>query len=275
MKGMRYESVDVTDVNRYIADEAWVMEQKVDGIRCIVHVTAEGDVQLSTHTGERLKSHGRYHGPLTAAFKSVGQTGITVDGELLEDGSLWLFDIMEVLGTDTRLLPQGQRRALLDQLQPAFGGTVVSVLPQAITPETKAALWQRVLDESLEGVVVKRKAATYSTAKGRTKDVLKVKVTRTIDVVVSARNLDGHENAELSLWDGQQLVKVGRCSMIGKHPAQPGDVIEVQFLYILDADDPTLVQARMMRPRPDRSPASCEIDQLDGCVVSKQVLVSA
>src|SRR5687767_5406695 len=116
MKGMRYESAEVTAVQQYIDSDAWSMEQKADGIRCIVRVDDEGHVGLFTHTGEPLKSHARYHADLRMEFTLLGQSGLTVDGELLEDGSLWLFDVMEVLGTDTRLLPQAQRRALLEQL---------------------------------------------------------------------------------------------------------------------------------------------------------------
>lgn len=273
MKGMRYESADVDAVARYVADDAWSMEQKADGIRCIVRTDLDGVASFYTHTGELLKS-GVRHFPKIASALSVLK-GCTVDGELLDSGRLWLFDVMEVLGTDTRLLSQSARRDLLDTMQPALGGTVVSVLPQAVTATEKAALWAAVLAESAEGVVVKRRAASYSVGAkhSRTGDVLKLKVTRTIDVVVTGRNTKGHLNAELGLYDDSgRLVHVGGCSMIGKTSVEIGDVIEVTFLYVVDPTAPRLYQARMMRPRTDRTADSCSIDQLKGCFVSKAVL---
>lgn len=276
MKGMRYESADVTDVDRFIANDLWAMEQKVDGIRCIARIDDTGHTTFLSHTGDVLKSGVRHHAQLASALS--GLRSCTLDGELLETGHLWLFDVMEVCGTDVRLLPQQDRRALLAGMAPLFDHPrcPVAILPQAVTATEKAALWAAVLAASAEGVVVKRKAAGYSLAKGRTSDVLKVKVTRTIDVVVMARNSKGHLNATLGLHDADgQLVEVGACSMIGKADAQPGDVIEVQFLYVVDPANPALYQARMMRPRPDKSPAECEMDQLNGCAVSKSVLTEA
>ena len=270
---MRYESADIDAVARYVADDAWSMEQKADGIRCIVRTDENGAATFYSHTGEVLKS-GVRHFPAIAAAVSVLK-GCTLDGELLDSGRLWLFDVMEVLGTDTRLMPQAARRDLLATMQPALGGTVVSVLPQAVTATEKAALWAAVLAEGAEGVVVKRRSATYAVGSKhtRTSDILKLKVTRTIDVVVTDRNTNGHLNAELGLYDeAGNLIHVGNCSMIGKTSVAVGDVIEVTFLYVVDPAAPRLYQARMMRPRPDRTADSCMTDQLKGCTVSKAVL---
>src|SRR3712207_2396813 len=113
VKGMRYESVGVDDVERYIADDRWVMQQKVDGIRCIVDTGAGGaaQVRFMSHTGDPLKSGVKHHAAIAAAVAPLDRC--VLDGELLEDGSLWVFDVMQVLGTDVRLLPEAERRALL------------------------------------------------------------------------------------------------------------------------------------------------------------------
>lgn len=272
MKGMRYESVEVADVARYIADDGWAMEQKADGIRCIVSTDSTGNATFLSHTGQPLKSSVamQHFAALRKALSVL--IDCVVDGELLEDGRLWLFDVMQVLGTDTRLLPQADRRALLDTMQPAFGGTVVGVLRQAVTAADKQAMWEQVLAAGAEGVVVKRRSARYDQGKARTSDVLKIKVTRTIDVVVIGRDSDGHKNATLGLHRDGRLVEVGKCSMIGKADAQVGEVIEVTFLYVVDMANPALYQARMMRRRPDKAPVECEFDQLDGCQVSRKVV---
>lgn len=268
---MRYESANLTDVTRYVNDAAWVMEQKADGIRCIARTDATGQASFFSHTGDLLKSGVRHFPALAAALANLASC--TVDGELLDNGEFWLFDVLEILGTDTRAMPQSDRRKLLDSIAPAVEGTIISILPQATTPTEKADLWRRVQAESAEGVVVKRSAAPYERSAKRTKDVLKLKITRTVDVVITARNLDNHENAELGVYDANgRLTVVGRCSMLGKPNAQVGDVIEVQFLYLVGNGTPVLYQPRMMRARPDRTARSCEMDQFNGCVVSKKVL---
>lgn len=270
MFGMRYESADVTDVARYITDDAWTMEQKVDGIRCLVTTDDNGVARFTSHTGEPLRSGMKHHAAIARVVTSL--RGCVLDGELLATGELWLFDVLRVVGTDCRLLAQSDRRRILDSLTAHVDGTVVHILPESSTAAAKTALWADVLATGAEGVVVKRCAAKYKTGKGRTSDILKIKVTRTIDVVVTARNLDGHRNAELGLWNDGVLTVVGRCSMVGKPDAQPGDVVEVTFLNVLDGSNPSLYQPRLMRTRPDRTSESCDYSQLTGCTVSRQVL---
>jgi len=269
---MKYESSDPTEVGRYINDPAWVMEQKLDGIRCIVRTDDHGRAAFYSHTGEPLKSGSKHFPAIAEAMRVL--RNCTVDGELLEGGDLWLFDILEAVGTDTRLLAQSERRKLLDLVAQGLPEGKVHVVPEAATRDAKLALWSLVLATGAEGVVVKRSAARYETGSKhtRTADVRKVKVTRTIDCVVVGRNSDGHNNATLGLYDGDRLIQVGRCSMNGKTPAQVGDVIEVTFLGLY-AGNRTLTQPRMMRARPDKAAAECLVDQLEGCDISRAVLV--
>ena len=55
------------------------------------------------------------------------------------------------------------------------------------------------------------------------------------------------------------ILPVGRCSVIGKPHVEPGDVIEVAYLY--RAATGGLIQPRMTRIRHDKSPRECGIDQ--------------
>jgi len=273
-RGMKYESSDPSEIGRYINDPAWVMEQKMDGIRCIVRTDSNGRASFFSHTGEPLKSGSKHFGAIAAAVTCLRDC--TVDGELLADGTLWLFDVLQAVGADVRLLPQSERRNLLNLIgQGLCAETVVRVVPDATTTDAKQALWNLVLASGAEGVVVKRHAARYETGgkHTRTSDVRKIKVTRTIDCVVIGRNSDGHNNATLGLVDGDRIVTVGRCSMNGKTPAQVGDVIEVTFLGLY-AGNQTLTQPRMMRARPDKTAAECGIDQLAGCEISRKAVTA-
>lgn len=272
MQGMKYESADVTDIGRFIADPAWVLEQKADGVRMIAAVDDAGHTRFLSHTGDPLKSGVAHHGPIGRHLAGCGLRSITLDGELLDTGEFWVFDILVVLGADVRLLPLVERRQMLDTIAPVLIGGRVNVIPQAVTAEAKAALWDRVLAAGAEGVVAKRLTSRYETGR-RSRDVLKVKVTRTIDVVVIATGELGHNSATLALHRDGRLVKVGKCSLNGKAPVAVGDVIEVTFLYVVDPADVALCQPRMIRPRPDKPAAECGWDQLDGSYVSRKVVV--
>jgi hypothetical protein len=104
------------------------------------------------------------------------------------------------------------------------------------------------------------------------RDVLKVKHLKTMDVVITGRDLGGRKNAELSLMRDGELVVIGNCSMIGKPDLAVGDCAEVRFLYLNPGDKATLYQPRLVRARPDKTPAECEWRQTEGCQTSRAVL---
>lgn len=270
--GQRYESADVTDVGWFCLDPAWVLEQKLDGIRCIVAIDAAGRCSFLGHTGAPLRSGTKHFAGI--ARRLTGLTSITLDGELLANGTLWVFDILVAVGTDVRDLPFATRRQMLETIAPAFGtGGFVELVPQAVTPDAKARLWERVIALGAEGVVAKRLAGRYAATGKRTRDVLKIKVTRTIDCVVTGLGRKGHNAATLGLYRDGVLTEVGACSLNGKPTVAIGEVVEVTYLYVVDPAAPSLYQPRMMRTRPDRIAESCDFDQLTGSTVSKAVLV--
>jgi len=268
MTGMRYHSAEVADVDRYITDDSWAMEQKLDGIRCIATVDADGHVTFTGHAGNPLRSSMKHHAPIAAELGTL--RSIVVDGELMADGHLWLFDILAFADTNLRTFPFETRRALLAQLDDVFD--LVHVVPSATDVAAKTTLWAMVQATNGEGVVVKRLAGTYS-ATGRSRDVLKIKVTKTIDVIVIGFG-SGTDSAVLGLHRDGTLVEMGKCSLLGKPPVEIGDVIEVRYLYVVESDTPRLYQPRMLRVRPDKSPVECGWEQLDGATTSKLVVAA-
>lgn len=132
----------------------------------------------------------------------------------------------------------------------------------------KRALMQRVERMGGEGIVLKLKTGKYRPG-ARSRDQLKVKFRKTCDCVVTARNQGRQANAVLAVYDAAGVLRqVGKCSMIGKPDAQPGDVVEVAYLYATDAQQ--LYQPSLVRLRPDKAPRDCLLDQL--VPVNKRVL---
>lgn len=271
-----------------LADDDWTAEQKFDGVRCMVRVTADGQVRFVSRGGRALvQAAAALHFPvLREAFAPLVERGLEVllDGELdSRSGHLWLFD--QVWERDTRLgaetvLPDdwcisryGSLLVLVDWLQttsPA-GRFHLRVVPRAFFEADKRALLEAASAQGAEGVVLKRGNSRYLTDGTRSDDWLKVKVYRTADCVVTGRNVGQGENvrgqltrtknATLGLFDDVgALVDVGQTSMIGKPDAQVGDVLEVRYLSWEPGG--RLVQPCALTLRPDRVAAECTLTQL-------------
>lgn len=212
---------------------------------------------------------------------------LILDGEIMIDtGEFRVFDV-PLLSTrngancspDT---PQQKRRELLEQLATGFG-SAASLVPQAIGGFDKRWMLTNCRRNNVEGVVFKHLDAPYRTDGKRTDRVLKYKFVKTADVIViresRSRNSEGREVGSIAFgvtagpeagWDGIEIVEydngqqagvkeIGTCSVIGKPHVEPGDVIEVAYLY--RAATGGLIQPRMTRIRHDKSPRECGIDQ--------------
>ncbi len=263
---MRYHSASVLSVDRYINDDDWVMEQKLDGVRCAVTVNDDGIVSFSTKSGVR-------HHPAIAA-ELGGLPGLAVDGELMADGRLWLFDITTVVSTDLTREPQSVRRSYLEALSPMLdmvGRARVHILPSASTTAAKRELWGKVIAQNGEGVVVKRRTGTYSRTNTRTRHVLKIKITQTVDCIVIEQS---PTSVVLGLVKGDQLIEVGGCSLIGREAVELGSVVEVEYLYVASKETPRLVQPRIVRNRTDKKAMDCDVEQLDGALTDRTVLLT-
>ena len=266
---MRYQSGHVDHVDAYIFSDHWHLQQKLDGVR--VHAWIRpGEITLGGAAG--------YPGDLARIRRALEPLTrhtqiITLDGELVE-GKLWLFDLPEWGRRDTMaVIPDTfwwTREEKLRMLYDAAGldANIIGLVPTFRRHLEKRWLWEQVIERGLEGVVVKHRESPYR-YDARVDSVLKIKVTHTVDCVVLERDTGGKTNARLGLFakDGN-LRYVGNCSMIGKPDAQPGDVVEVKYLYAGSGGN--LVQPTVLRLRDDKDVQACTTDQLS--FVSKDVL---
>lgn len=272
-----FGSAEVSDLAHYVDDRRYAVEQKLDGTRALVEVKATGVRFLGRNGGPLKHAAAAQHfdrlaralEPLRAYVEATGADAVILDGEILTDtGELWLFDAPQVPGAVTPRSTFAARRSALEELGSLVLTAPVMVTRSAFAPADKAALIAAVETAGAEGVMVKDVGAPYEPGK-RVKHSFKVKYVKTADVVVTARNVNGACNAELAVYDDAgNMVPIGGCSMIGKPDAQPGEVVEVRYLYL--GSGARLYQPTLMRLRPDREPASCRFDQFR--MVSKAVV---
>jgi DNA ligase D-like protein (predicted ligase) len=163
--------------------DGWVLERKLDGIRCLAFVRG-GQVTLLSRTRKPLAFPA-----VVTALEGLGEDAI-VDGEVvaiddrgeplgfqalqrraIERGSiaLWAFDLLWRGGDDLRGRPLVERRAALEAVV-APGGAIA--LSEILDGPSRAA-HERACREGWEGVIAKRADGPYRS--GRSRDWLKLK----------------------------------------------------------------------------------------------------
>jgi bifunctional non-homologous end joining protein LigD len=174
-------------------DALWAYEIKWDGHRTLGFVH-DGAVRLQSSLGNDVT--GRY--PELAPFVSaVNAHSAILDGEVVAldpegrpsfdllqrhatQAAFYVFDVLQIDGTDTVSLPYEQRRALLQQLVEPGSNWLVP----AHRIGDGAALVEVTAEQGLEGVMAKRLGSPYVPG-SRTTNWLKVKHRRIVEVAVA------------------------------------------------------------------------------------------
>lgn len=210
-KPMKMTDIPVTDAEKYIADDSWVMEQKHDGARALI--TA---IYAEEHRDEKGSLDPRWTffwqasggGPLKFAaaaqhmraieeslselFMRENVDKVILDGELMvEEAELRVFDVPyleyndsmepDVTASSTFMV----RRNALEELFQYSELTNVKVSYQAETEDEKQGLWALINASGVEGGMVKHLEAPYEPGV-RTKHQLKLKLVKSADVIVTS-----------------------------------------------------------------------------------------
>ena len=220
IKPMKLTDVGPEAAYGYITNNHWIMQQKLDGARVMVHCNlVDGQWQfLWTNDGVKpiAFSAAKLKIPtieleMVQILKDSILTGAVFDGELLiEEGIYWIFDIVEstVYGQDSSdfvispSLPLHRRLRYLGRL---IESEHVRQSPIAITYDEKADLWDLINETGVEGAVSKLNTSTYEGGT-RSKDWVKHKLVKTADVVVTGvtrifdhKEMVTHGSAELAV----------------------------------------------------------------------------
>lgn len=269
-KPMDFNEAPVEDIPKYAADPEWHFQQKVDGVRAQLVVEPGKKPWFRSKSGEQLQS--TTAAPVTRAVLDHlgdlrGGSGYTVDGEIV-DGKWHVFD-MTVDGEER--VPWETRMDRAKEWANQVASDRVSALPVAKTEQEKLALAHAIRANGGEGVMMKRRGSSYDYG-NRVSHSLKAKYVSTADVVITKMRPDGKDSAEISVYDHGVLRRIGSVNLGGKEKGgklKEGDVVEVNYLYSMPGSH-NLVQARIMKKRPDKKPEEATTDQLRK--VSKAVL---
>lgn len=263
MDPMLARTLNPKDLNAYIKDDAWCVQQKLDGIRILITVQ-DGQVTGSSRSGRKVEL------PDEAKAPFEGLAGLwRFDGEFVgtgEDGQLWLFDMPNAEGVIDPNDPYDERYAALKAVFVHLGldeNPDIHLTHLASTPDEKLALLEWCKDNNAEGVMFKRLDGKYLSGV-RSPDTLKAKFTETVDCVILEVGREGKESVSVGAFHNGTLTDIGSVKMTasqGLRKACVGDVIEVRYLYV-QSENMRLYQPVFLKFRPDRTPESCTTDQL-------------
>ncbi|MET3959943.1 YD repeat-containing protein [Rhodococcus sp. OAS809] len=268
LRPMLVAVLPVNDIDAVMNSDNWVTQFKYDGDRVLVEVT-DGEIRVLNRQGEmKTRNVGRTQ---LLPFTALHRGRWVFDGEIV-GRTLVLFDLVSAASdAHTWVTDNDPFTVRHDALQIIAGvlgveeagqvtaGSVVFA-PVASGKEAKAQMLAEIVMESREGLIARQSAGLYEQGR-RSLDVLKHKLIKDVDVVVTALH-PTKESATVSVYDDLgTLVEVGAVSVLGKGPVCVGEVWVVTFLYVSDPTHPRLVQPRLVRHRTDKGAAQCLLDQ--------------
>lgn len=255
-----------------IEDDDWVMEEKMDGKRIAVAISAS-DVRISNKSARACS----IPAPIVTAIQSLMSVEylgpvlyVEADGELIGE-KYHVFDILAIDGTDMRNLPYETRAAyyakLIKRNKALAGGN--SVLDAIDAVETfygtaaKRAAFERIEGRNGEGVVFKRRDMVY--APGRPNSggpALKFKFKESSTAICLGDSSDGKRSIRLGLLSSEgEMVNVGKVTVPPNQLVpQPDDLVEVQYLYKYEGG--ALFQPVLLGIRDDQNRADCTLAQV-------------
>ncbi len=226
-----------------MANNSYVAQEKLDGMRAVVHVTKTGLRIFSRSAGVNdptrpLEKTSAL--PHLAGLRFPGMDGVVLDAEILARGvdsaqlsgnihrneisdenrkvKIFVFDVLRYGPRNLMTDALQSRISFLDQLKPHFQSHSIVFLPWAFKDRGKKKLYQDVLANGGEGIMLKNLDATYVEGGRPANNWYKAKKSATFDCVVMGftKGKGKFNNRIGALVFGQylqgKLVELGQAS---------------------------------------------------------------
>jgi bifunctional non-homologous end joining protein LigD len=195
-------------LTQLLNDDNYIAQEKLDGMRAIVHVTPSGLRIFSRSAGvadptRPLEKTSAL--PHIAALRFPEMAGTILDCEILARGidcaqlsgnihkkdasdnrtvKLFVFDILSIKGTDLTNRTLLQRLSWLESIRKKIASPYIIFLSWANTSKDKHDLYQRIIQNNGEGVVLKNLYTKYIQGARPSDNWYKAKKSMTIDAVI-------------------------------------------------------------------------------------------
>lgn len=246
-------SVEESDLERFINDAAYWLQEKHDGRRLLIQKKGEvitGINRLGFTVGVPL--------PLEEAARAFPQDFL-IDGESIGD-VLHAFDLLSLNGKDVRHQGYAERSLLLVNLLASSHQQCFWLVQTAFLPLQKRAMLEEAQAENKEGVVFKRLDAPYTAGRPATGgSQFKFKFCASASCIVG--KINAKRSVRLEMLDGDRLVSVGNVTIPVNQPIPVvGAVVECRYLYAFPGG--CLFQPVYLGRREDIPFSECVVSQL-------------
>ena len=241
-------------IERYLVDDSWWMQQKFDGKRMLLRKSGK-EVFAANRRGLSIGLPKR----ITQAVLMLA-CDCVLDGEAV--GEIFhAFDLLNKDDRDYRGNSYARRyEALVDLIDPVASNQL-RYAQTATDAGTKQAMLQQLRAQKHEGVVFKDRTAPYTAGRPASGGAqLKCKFYATASCIVAQVNA-GRRSVGLQLLDGGKRLAVGNVT-IPPNQAVPlaGTVVEVRYLYAYPGG--SLYQPVYLGQRDDIDREDCRLAQL-------------
>jgi len=251
--------IEEPDALQLVQDASWWFQQKFDGRRLAVQKT-DGQYSGINKLGQLIPIDSR----LTKCLESIQAQALLVDGEIT-DSRFYLWDLLDINGTDLRIQPYEIRYARLGL---EFRGVdeALRVCETAMTPKAKRAFVKAMHESRAEGFVCKNRYAAY--AGGRAGQHFKCKFVTTASFIVgpkpAPKAADGHRSIALYLLEENRQRFMGTVGVPERYALpHEGQIVEVRYLYCHPGAEGKLIQAKYFgKIRNDVALGDCSVNQL-------------
>lgn len=246
-------SIDLKDVMRYINDDAYMAQEKFDGVRLMTK-KSKGGVIGSNKRGLFTSLATTIHDSLS----KIDLESFKLDGEAIGD-HYYVFDLLEINDVDRLSTSAANRMGILHHN--ILNSEYIHIVYTANTTQEKLALYTRIMDEGGEGLVFKLKSSEYIAGRPNSGGThLKFKFVESASCVVTGIH-PSKRSVSLSVFDGFVLTDIGNATIPpNKNIPAENSMVEIRYLYAVRGG--SLIQPVYLGERTDITEAECDISQL-------------
>lgn len=255
--------IDEQDAGKYIANPLWCAQEKMDGKHIILKkvgdkLTISNKQGLETTIPEVTKA---------TFLERFSNLDVTLDGELIGN-KFYVFDLLEISGQQRlfsdfnyRIHNYKIRYDMIKEILPQPVNNLLFAVPAYFTAAEKESFFTLMQVQGKEGVVFKKIDVPFTEGRPETGgDMVKCKFWATLSAIVDTQDTGKSSFITYVFDEKGQKVNMGRCSALGKVMPQPGEIVELKYLYV--GAGGKLIQQNLIGIRDDVDPSECTTKQL-------------
>lgn len=242
--------IEEEDLEKYLTNDEWCMQEKFDGRRRMMLTTPDGDI-ATNRKGLSVAINSLIMKDFAELTKFVSFP-LIIDGEDMGD-KIMTFDLLSHKGTYKERYSTLQ--TCLDD-----GNSVIDVVYTAWNTKDKRKFLAHCKKANAEGVVFKKVDAIYTPGRPNSGgDQMKYKFKATASCIVTGIN--AKRSVQLSVYDGKVLTSVGNMTIYpNQEIPEVNTIVEVEYLYYFPGG--SLFQPVYLGPRDDLFDKECSLQKL-------------